>query len=522
MRITLEMLLHFMKNLNPLIWRITKTEYGVIGAQQLYFSNDNDEYTKEKTEYCYVANLSELWEQRSYITDDMTILASQDLELSTEEMNQICGTIVLVNGTYQVPYLLNRMINIFQFFTDWDKTMHISALEGKSIQELLDLSETVLEHPIIIFDAGFDVIAYTKNVSSEYVNFQNTIHNGYTDAITMQQVKKQKIFSKLKIGEALVAPAVEDESMTNVYMAFYDYQAIIGYACVFLNKEKPDMGYLDMLKIFMENLTFCLKRDYKNQRFGQMMYETFLLNLMNPSGISPQQVAEQVRYIEGISEYSRFVLGVFDFFDEEVPLTFLARIMDQEMWDVKPFIYENQLCLLRVNEEEHMQLQMISGLEQSNIEKILMNYTYVFGMSHEFGYIMDLQYAFRQAQVAIKFGRVEGKTFCLYSDYCYYDLLEVMEQKMPVEKMKAELYKQLQEYDSKNKTRYCKLILTYLECDCNATNAAQKLYMHRNSIRKAVQFVEEKWQVSLADKDIKMKMVISEQIDNYLGICCKI
>lgn len=35
----------------------------------------------------------------------------------------------------------------------------------KSIQTLIDLSEPVLKHPIIAFDAGFDVVAYTKNIS---------------------------------------------------------------------------------------------------------------------------------------------------------------------------------------------------------------------------------------------------------------------------------------------------------------------------------------------------------------------
>lgn len=521
MKITLEMLLHFMRDLNPIIWRKEKKEYKVIGVQLFCFPNDKDEYTEEKTEYCYVANLSELWEQRVYITGDMTILASQDIELSIEEMNQICGTIVLVYGSCQVPCLLNRMINIFRFFTNWDKTMHISALQGKSIQELLNLSEPVLEHPAIIFDAGFDVIAYTKNVSGKYVGFHNTVNSGYTDMKIMQQIKKMEIFSRLKIGEALVAPAAGEGSQRNVYMAFYNYQAIIGYACVFLDKENPNMGYLDMLRIFMENMTLCLKRDYKNQRFGQKTFETFLSNLINPSEISPEQVAEQVRNIDGLSEYSRFILGVFDFQDE-VPLTYLARVMDNEMWDVKPFINENQLCLLRILGEEDTQLEMISAFEKNKISKIMGSNSYIFGISHEFRYIMDLKYAFRQAQVAIKFGKAERKNVCLYSDYCYYDLFEVMEEKMPVEKLKAELYKQLKEYDSKNKTRYCKLILTYLECDCNATCAAEKMYMHRNSIRKAVQHVEEKWQVSLADKEIKKKMLISEQIDNFLGTCSKI
>jgi DNA-binding PucR family transcriptional regulator len=62
------------------------------------------------------------------------------------------------------------------------------------------------------------------------------------------------------------------------------------------------------------------------------------------------------------------------------------------------------------------------------------------------------------------------------------------------------------------------MILTYLECDCNATHAADKLFLHRNTIRKAVQFVEDTWQISLSDTEIKKKIVLSELVEKYIEL----
>ena len=79
------------------------------------------------------------------------------------------------------------------------------------------------------------------------------------------------------------------------------------------------------------------------------------------------------------------------------------------------------------------------------------------------------------------------------------------------------LYRKLQEYDLQNQTRYCSQILMYLKCDCNATHAAEQMYLHRNTVRKAVQFVEDTWQVELRDTEIKKQMVMGELVDQYLA-----
>ena len=103
------------------------------------------------------------------------------------------------------------------------------------------------------------------------------------------------IFSKLEKQPLIVAPAVENPELQNVYMAFAADGNVLGYGYIFPNRTEIEMGYLDLLKIFIANLTFCLQREYEHQRFGQMLYETLLLNLMKPSGISPEQLSEQLK-----------------------------------------------------------------------------------------------------------------------------------------------------------------------------------------------------------------------------------
>ena len=87
--------------------------------------------------------------------------------------------------------MINDLVEIFCCLVEWDKNMHIAALEGKDVQELIDISEEILEHPMIAFDASFDVLAYTRHSPSHYKIFSGNgsagIHRCAYDGTTEKE-----------------------------------------------------------------------------------------------------------------------------------------------------------------------------------------------------------------------------------------------------------------------------------------------------------------------------------------------
>lgn len=513
MELTLAMLLYFIRNMHPQIFRMQKGEHTFIGIKQ--FFPDDAEATPD---YLYVAELADLWMCKTEVKTDMTVLASKNAGLTQTELEEIPCNLILVDAVFKTPYILNQMISIFGHMANWDKAMHIAALEDKSLQELVDLSEDVLEHPILVFDAGFDVLAHTQTIPEGNLFFQETVARGYTDPRALEQMKKMKLLSRLENGEPLVAPAVGEPDKYNIYLSFYSNKKLLGYAAVFYDAAEPQKGYLDILRYFTANLSFCLKRDYDKHRHGQMMYETFLVNLMNPAGITEEQVDVQVKNIANLTRKGRFVLGVFRFTEEEkVPLAYVARTLEQNMWDVKVYIYEGQICLLRVLPIDAVTTPVIVESETQDIKKLLCNYKFCFGISSVFYDIMDLRHAYTQSIAAMEFGARDGEVFCLYQNYCYHHMFSLLDSVMPVKHLKSEVYTQLQIYDKENRTNYLKTLIAYLENDCNATHAAEKLFVHRNTVRNAVQFVEERWKIDLGSTEEKKRLVLSYYIDEYTG-----
>ncbi len=515
MELTLKILLYFIADLKPEYIHGPADPGLFVGVKEFFAGMDIEH--PDGAQYLYIAGLKELLENRGRITADMTVLAVRSGETGSavRRMEEFPCTLILVEDC-PLPYLLNRMIDVFSVMTNCDKAMHIAALEGQSVQTLLDLCEDLLGHPTIIFDSSFDVLAYTRHIPCVYELFSETIRNGYTDYEVMQRLQENRIFTHLKEGEALITPAMGAEHLTNIYLKFSGEQALLGYASVHFGEDTPDPGYLDMLRLFMENVRFCLKRDFEGSHYGQMMYETFLLNLMNPAGLSQERLAEQARNVGDISLTGRYVLAVIEFPEEEnVPLQFLTRLLAREMWNVRPFLYDGQICLLKTMGEDTEPDRFIEQWEKENIVRLLGDRRFAMGVSNAFYELKDLRYAYLQAKAALAF-REEKDRYTLYGDIYYDHLFSLLEREMPVRSLQPEFYAQIKEYDRTHRTEYRKILLTYLECGCNATHTAERLFLHRNTVRNVVLFAEEHWGIRMDDQATKEKLMIADLADRYL------
>lgn len=528
MKLTLEMLLYFIRNLNPIIFHKCERERAFLGVKQFY-----PEEAQMELDYLYVGKLSEICQTqtqlcraKTFFEEDgvarkgtKTFLTVNDLLWGEKEIRQLPDCFILLDETYKIPYLMNRMIDLFQRMAAWDKQMHIAVLEGREIQSLVEISEPVLERPMIIFDAGFSVIAYTKQIVSTYTGFQKTIEKGYSEAGVMEKIRQKQILKQLKPGEALLASSAEDEGLINIYQSFYSDQTLLGYICVSYGSAMPEDGYLDLFQQFSENLVFCLKRDYENRRYGQMMYETFLSHLIHSEHPVEEQFLEQLHYIEGLSETGRFVLAAIRFeAAETVPLAFLTRMIARQFWNMRPFLYQKHICLLKILEEAYGNPEAFSEGEIGKIQEILLNYGWRMGISNVFTRITDLRFAFRQSCGALSFGSLKhsGIVSFHHSTNYYFYLFSAAEKTMPAELFRTEAYLELKKYDAAHGKDLLDTILCYLEHDCNATHTAEALFLHRNTVRNTLQFAQERFGLDITDPEQKRLLLLSNQADQYL------
>lgn len=122
----------------------------------------------------------------------------------------------------------------------------------------------------------------------------------------------------------------------------------------------------------------------------------------------------------------------------------------------------------------------------------------------------------QQAKLAMDYGKNQGffedsSTYYFYD--CYFDIVTRIGfgSIMPENLVLPEIYTLL-EYDKENKTNFFQSLECYLDEYCDLSDAAAKLFVHRNSLLYRLNKCEDIMNVSLKDKAVRRR----------LSLCCSI
>ena len=164
MTITKNMLLYFIRDMGITILGETKTEQQFAGIK--HWIPEREDLSDEYLYLCDGAHIPEKTQILSQTACMLVIFSQKEAGQKNQEQRkkwrQFHNNLICIETEKSVPEVMNALVEIFYRLVEWDKNMHIAALEGKDVQELIDISEPVLEYPMIVFDASFDVLAYTN------------------------------------------------------------------------------------------------------------------------------------------------------------------------------------------------------------------------------------------------------------------------------------------------------------------------------------------------------------------------
>lgn len=108
---------------------------------------------------------------------------------------------------------------------------------------------------------------------------------------------------------------------------------------------------------------------------------------------------------------------------------------------------------------------------------------------------------FEQAHAAGYLGRVfeDRRQVLPYEDYKIYDLFLRVNDDDMFNRYATEVVRRIREYDQKNATDYLQTLYYYLGSGCSVQKAAQKLYVHRNTVAYRVAKMKELFAIAFDD-----------------------
>jgi DNA-binding PucR family transcriptional regulator len=150
---------------------------------------------------------------------------------------------------------------------------------------------------------------------------------------------------------------------------------------------------------------------------------------------------------------------------------------------------------------------MLSGGERSylGIGQCTKNMKCIAKSYNQAAGVLKLQKSINQDQKAIT-----------YSSLGLYKLLLVMDDKDIVKEYYTEVMGMILRYDETHDTDFCKVLECYLKHGGSVKDTAEELFVHRNTINKKINKIEEITGFDLSDLDTRVKFKIAFMIQEIL------
>lgn len=381
--------------------------------------------------------------------------------------------------------IFNKLLNIIHDFDIWDKNFHLALLRNSTMQELLDLSSQILSHPMIVLDSNFSLLGYYRTPDVQDPIMEYILKAGYVTPQVMARLRQDRLLST---SENADNPLINYYCLTThdcYYSMMYRFMSnnhVVGYALIFQNRIHPKTNYLYLMNMVAENLELFFRQKRFTDYPAFENYQLLLTEIIDNPTISQNQFEDQLTYIAGLNMNDCFLLAQLCYDNvSALPHSFLSWNLRNSFSTLKPFIYKNQLYILKTNVNLNAEKQFLTTEEETAFRELFKNHVFSCGISNIFFSLMDLPSAVRQCSETLKQKHSAGNCFLYFEDITLQYLVRQLK-KESFDLVKSPQYHLLKQYDEKHHTNLVEIFVAYLKNGRSITQTSAAIFMHRNTV----------------------------------------
>ena len=485
-----------------------------------------DENTVREENYIYTGRLSQVLELKSRGSDQCFICLRDRLPDSRESEEALQG-LIIINENVKLEELFECLQGVFLKLERWIYALQESVIHKRGMQDLLDLSETVILNHICILDPTFKLLAYTKNIECTEENVVNIISRGYHTDEVIQKLEKARHIEYYRHSEDILVDKTFDVAKFYVAEKAFIYKNDFSVQVVMTGCQSDlTQAQLELFEILLSYIQIYVDEEYRSE--GQNnSYTSFLKELLeNKRKIDEQAIARRAANSK-LAYKGNFVTFCISFGDSEnVPYHYVLKKVVDLLPESKILVFQQDIvCLNKFDRNPLEQSEKAVKL----LQPVLNQYCAECGVSSPFFRLHELYRSYRQARLAIKYGKVsvgtgrrdqdEKPAGISFFEACWRNFVvgAIFEQNAFVlqntECIKSlyRLYRNDQSYN----TEYMKILYCYLQNDRSPSKAAEELHMHRNNVVYHINKITELLSVDLNVPDERLNLMIAYQLFRY-------
>ena len=481
MKFTLWMFMKMLAPFEPVIY-IQSEELRTIENVRLYASESESPYVPLSEKILYVAESTHFFPGQPariicYHNDNYILLQTDDI--------------------YRV---FNHILNYFDQMQSWYFTLGNMISRHCLLKEILNHFSEVLTRPLMVLDASQIVLASSENFGKGTIDarWDRMLETGSFGIDMIEEYNRlHRMETQRKDAYLIPANPFPFPSFNrNIFLE----NEFVGFISLIIKGNPLEQDERDWYEIACESILswFDLYADTNDVITKRSLFSDLL-----EGNLSGKDRLEDALNALGWRKDADKRLYVFSCISSLLNMNqHITRILNQHAETVYAVTSDN-LILVLLNEDSQAH-EFLSY----TFMPLLKNTGYYGGSSNVFTDLADLRDQFELAKIAITNGQpIPGRIYACH-DFVLPYVFNVLHKNMKLELCHPSLLK-LTAYDEVHKTDHYVVLYAFLRNNCNQTKTAHAIGMHRNSLIRKINFIQEYCDLDLEDYETRLHLMLS-------------
>lgn len=386
------------------------------------------------------------------------------------------------------------------------------AAHSRSMEPVINLAAAKLGNSLILLDADFKILAHSTIFTIDDPLWAENIRLGYCTyefVSAVQEIEAVKNAARTSDPVVVTCYASPLRKLSSKIFIRGNFVGIV----LMLEKETPISSmHLQLLPVISSAAGDAISRYAPYLVPGNTIYQKLLYDLL--IGAPPEEIAPAIAELQFSMHLCALSIQQSRYLGQKHLKEDVARELVRIQPDTRFTFHENGIAaLVPLADAPGLSLEMTEALEDLAAKEYLR-----IGVSNLFfrveNFAARYAQAFRALELASKLCPKEKVSF--YSDYAFYDLLDSTRERERLGLYCHPALGLLSRYDHAAGTDLYHTLEIYLACNCSIKEAAQSLYIHRNSLTYRLECIRNLTHVELNNSNVRFLLEISYRIDHFI------
>ena len=284
----------------------------------------------------------------------------------------------------------------------------------------------------------------------------------------------------------------------------------------------PTQEELDLMQVTADFCSLRMQQKRNGAGFAGDHVEQFISELLDGSITDEQQIRDRCRAFgwQLVTPYRMLTIRSADPKEMERGEGYLAQtkrcgLLEKRFPGATVFLYGEQIKLLIAIPADPAGERLLFG----ELEEFLSENGLIAGVSQPGRRLRQLADRHRQAMKALQLGILllgDGPLYH-YDRYSIYHAMEACDDRLDLLELCHGAILKLESYDRKHGTAFMGTLHAYLASGMNARETAQTLYIHRNTLAKRLERINDLVTMDLDDRETVFHLLFSLRVIEYYG-----